>query len=152
MELCKITDADIDELMQLCGIMYEESPNYKSCKYEPSVARNWFNNAIEYPEAYYCRKVVRNGKIVATMVGFIVTMTFSFTRTGGDVGVFVLPEARGSKAAFLLVYDYEKWLQAHDCKRSILGVTAGINDDKAASFYKKMGYRHFGEMFIKEYV
>lgn len=150
MELCQITEADVEELMQLCAALYEESPNYKECKYEPAIARTWFFRAINEPDSYFCRKVVKDGKIIATMVGFIVTMTFSLTKSGGDVGVFVLPEYRGCKAALMLVIAYEKWLKAHECKRSILSITAGINDDKAESFYKKLGYRDFGKVLIKE--
>lgn len=150
MELCTIFESDIEELLQLCAALYEESPNYKDCKYEPVVARTWFYNAINTPDSFFCRKVVKDGKIIATMVGFIVNMTFSLMKSGGEVGVFVLPEHRGSRAAVLLIRDYENWLIGHNCRRNILSITAGINDERAASFYKKLGYRHFGESFIKE--
>ena len=64
---------------------------------------------------------------------------------------FVRPDKRGSRAAFLLVQMFEDWAQEIGATRGVLGVHTGLTMETTGRFYEKLGYRHIGGSFIKEF-
>ena len=137
----EITVEDIPGLVELGRAMYAESPVYRHMPFEDAVARGWFFRALEQPESVFCRMTEIDGKLTGAMVAFCGPMMFSSVKMASDLGMYVFPEYRGTRAAYLLLKEFEEWLVAQECKRAILGVTAGIDNEGALSFYKKMGFK-----------
>lgn len=64
---------------------------------------------------------------------------------------FVRKDKRGTGTAFRLVQAFEDWARKIGAKRGILGIHTGLNIEITSRFYEKLGYRHIGGSFIKEF-
>lgn len=142
---------DIDKLVELARAMYAESPIFSQTPFEDTVARGWFFRALETPDLVFCRLIEKDGALIGAMLAFCGAMIFSSVMMASDLGLYVYPEHRGTKAAYLLMKEFESWAKAQNCRYAVLGVTAGINNDAALGFYKKMGYSDLGKTVRKEF-
>jgi GNAT superfamily N-acetyltransferase len=87
------------------------------------------------------------------IVGFIAAMVheyfFSNRKRVSDLGFYVLPEHRGSRAAIKLVKSLETWAKQTGADDLHLGQTTAVEIDKTRQFYERLGYKTVGFNTIK---
>ena len=87
------------------------------------------------------------------IVGFIAALSheyfFSSRKTASDLGFYVLPEYRGSRAALKLVKSLEEWAKQMGASDLHLGQTTAVEIDKTRQFYERLGYKTVGFNTVK---
>jgi GNAT superfamily N-acetyltransferase len=87
------------------------------------------------------------------IVGFIAAMLheyfFSNRKRVSDLGFYVLPKYRGSRAAIKLVKSLETWAKQTGADDLHLGQTTAVEIDKTRQFYERLGYKTVGFNTVK---
>jgi GNAT superfamily N-acetyltransferase len=87
------------------------------------------------------------------IVGFIAALSheyfFSNRKRVSDLGFYVLPEYRGSRAALKLVKSLETWAKEIGADDLHLGQTTAVEIDKTRQFYERLGYKTVGFNTVK---
>jgi GNAT superfamily N-acetyltransferase len=84
---------------------------------------------------------VNRDEIIGFFAGIITEHYLSFDRCAQDIGVYVVPEHRGSTAFPRLIYAFEDWAKQHGVTDLVLGVSTGILQDQTVCMYERMGYK-----------
>lgn len=94
----------------------------------------------------------KKDKIVGYMMFMCTEHYFGYDKMSLDMGVYLLPEYRGSAGMSLIkgVKEYEKWAEDLGVKDMCLGVSAGITDEQSIELYKKLGYTKGDAMLHKK--
>ena len=92
---------------------------------------------------------IENNKIVGFISGFAHEYFFSNRKKASDLGFFVLPEYRGSRAALKLVKSLENWANEMNVDELYLGQTTAVEMDKTRQFYERLGYKTVGFNTVK---
>lgn len=92
---------------------------------------------------------IDNDKIVGFMAAMLHEYFFSSRKRVSDLGLYVLPEYRGSRAALKLVKSLETWAKQTGADDLHLGQTTAVDIDKTRQFYERLGYKTVGFNTIK---
>ena len=92
---------------------------------------------------------IDNDKIVGFMAAMVHEYFFSNRKRVSDLGLYVLPEYRGSRAALKLVKSLETWAKQTGADDLHLGQTTAVDIDKTRQFYERLGYKTVGFNTIK---
>lgn len=140
------TEADIPMLVRLGARMHSESPRYAPLDYSPEKVAKVMASAIEQGGAHVAES---DGKIIGGIAGFVVEHWFGHDRMASDYAFYIAPEARGGRAALLLVRAFEEWAVSMGVKSILPGVTTELDAPGVAAFYNRLGYRTYGSLFLK---
>ncbi len=140
-------ESDIDEVMELAAVMYRESVNYRRLAFSPERVREMAGMVIK---SGFAMVAVRDGRIIGVMGGSLVQPAFSHDLMACDFLLYVLPQYRGGTAAIRLVNAYVQWAHEGGAKLITVGVTAGIDNDAAITFYKAMGFHAMGVQMMMD--
>lgn len=91
-----------------------------------------------------------DGQIIGGILALISPSFFGTDRVASELGVFVAPEHRGSRAAGQLVGEYVAWAKARDAKRINSGNSAGMDDEKYVRFMTRLGFQRAGSLMFME--
>ena len=92
---------------------------------------------------------IDNDKIVGFIAAMLHEYFFSNRKRVSDLGFYVLPEHRGSRAAIKLVKSLETWAKQTGADDLHLGQTTAVEIDKTRQFYERLGYKTVGFNTIK---
>jgi GNAT superfamily N-acetyltransferase len=92
---------------------------------------------------------IENDKIIGFISGLAHEYFFSNRTRVSDLGFFVLPEFRGSRAALKLVKSLETWAKEKGADDLHLGQTTAVEMDKTRQFYERLGYKTVGFNTVK---
>jgi GNAT superfamily N-acetyltransferase len=92
---------------------------------------------------------IENNRIVGFISGLAHEYFFSNRKRVSDLGLYVLPEYRGSRAALKLVKSLETWSKEMGVDDLHLGQTSAVNMDKTRQFYERLGYKTVGFNTVK---
>jgi GNAT superfamily N-acetyltransferase len=92
---------------------------------------------------------IKNDKIIGFISGIFSEYFFSNRKQVSDLGFFVLPEFRGSRAALKLVKSLETWAKEKGADDLHLGQTTAVEMDKTKQFYERLGYKTVGFNTVK---
>jgi GNAT superfamily N-acetyltransferase len=92
---------------------------------------------------------IDNDKIVGFIAAILHEYFFSNRKRVSDLGFYVLPEYRGSRAAIKLVKSLETWAKQTGADDLHLGQTTAVDIDKTRQFYERLGYKTVGFNTIK---
>jgi len=90
-----------------------------------------------------------NSSFCGFFVGFIEETYFGTDKIASDYLLYVIPEKRKGRAAYMLLKEFDRWAQKR-ARYMQLGVTTGLNEENTIQFYKKMGYHRKGVIMQKE--
>jgi GNAT superfamily N-acetyltransferase len=125
---------------------------------ERSIAEAQFSEAkLDVPSLYTLVQspnvvyflAIDDDKIIGSIGGAVFPYFFSTRKKAGDLGFYVEPEYRGSRAAIKLVKAFEAWAKEMGVEDVYLGQTTGIEVDKTRDFYERLGYKVVGVNTIK---
>ncbi len=103
---------------------------------------------IQSPNVVYFL-AIEDDKIIGSIGGAVLPYFFSTRKKVGDLGFYVEPEYRGSRAAIKLVHALESWAKEMEVEDVYLGQTTGVEVDKTRDFYERLGYKVVGVNTIK---
>ena len=92
---------------------------------------------------------IDNDKIIGFIAAISHEYFFSDRKRVSDLGFYVLPEYRGSRAALKLVKSLETWATKMGVNDLHLGQTTAVDIDKTRQFYERLGYKTVGFNTIK---
>lgn len=93
---------------------------------------------------------IEDNKIIGFISGLFSEYFFSNRKQVSDLGFFVLPEFRGSRAALKLVKSLENWAKEMGADDLHLGQTTAVEMDKTRQFYERLGYKTVGFNTVKK--
>ena len=103
---------------------------------------------IQSPNVVYFL-AIEDDKIIGSIGGAVLPYFFSTRKKVGDLGFYVEPEYRGSRAAIKLLHALESWAKEMEVEDVYLGQTTGVEVDKTRDFYERLGYKVVGVNTIK---
>ena len=87
---------------------------------------------------------------VGLIIGEIVDFYFSEAKFLKDMFIYVRPEHRGGKSAYLLMKEYLKFGKIKKVDDIFFQVSAGIDNEKSVEFLGKFGFKTMSYGLIKE--
>ena len=84
------------------------------------------------------------GKLVGGLTGQIAPHFHCPALGASLLGVYVLPEHRGSLAAIKLLHGFKRWARRNGAVRVYAGVTSGIDIARTDRLLKRLGFRPRG--------
>lgn len=78
------------------------------------------------------------------IIGMVAEEFFGHDLVASDLGLFILPEKRGTSAAPRLVRAFEEWAIARGARQIYLGQTTGVEIDRTRRLYEGLGYKVVG--------
>lgn len=143
MEIEKLTAERFPEFCELVERSIAEA-QFSQAKLDiPSLQK-----IIQSPSVVYFL-AIDNDKIVGSIGGAVLPYFFSTRKKVGDLGFYVEPEYRGSRAAIKLVNALESWAKEIGVEDVYLGQITGVEVDKTKDFYERLGYTVVGVNTIK---
>lgn len=141
MRIAVATEADRSDLVRMARAMHAESPAYSG---RPVVAWMLLERIAERIGEGAVFLAISGGDPVGFAIGVAWPEWFSGAMLGGELAVYVTPEHRGGSAGRRLIAALEDWARAQGCVEMHLGVSAGIDDERALAFYARLGYEPAG--------
>ena len=143
----KMTEDDLSEVLSLCQVMYQETATYRIMQFSATRIVEILKTAIR---GGFATVAMESEEIIGFMAGCSVNPTFSHDLMACDYVLYILPEHRGGLSAYRLAKAYISWARELGCKLITVGVTAGIDNERAIEFYKSMGFRKSGVQLSME--
>ena len=118
--------------------------NFASLAFDQEKVFRQIKVMLTDPQKWYCKAAVKDGLIIGGMLGFVTETFYSQERAAYEMVVMVLPEYRGSRAAWLLIKDFTAWGEQAGAKQIRVGVGTGPTGYGATRIYAKLGYDTVG--------
>lgn len=138
-----------DQVLACGRQMHAESLVHKDMDYDEAKVLRQLRAADLDPDLYF-RIAVLNGEVLAGLHGMALTIYFGADKVAKDLFLFVKKESRLSRAAFLLVKDFEQWARTRGVSHTMLSQSTGTNIETTTRFYGLMGYEVRGVMAWKK--
>ena len=74
---------------------------------------------------------------------------FGHDRVARDLFLFVAPEKRGARHALALVDAGARWAKERGCKELVLSSSTGIESERVARFFEKLGFEQTGSVHVR---
>lgn len=136
---------DIPELLEIAVGFWNESPSYQQRPINLNKVKTQLQTLILYP-SQGCVLIVLDDEdnILGGFMGGLQEEWQSDSLMAFDYCLFVKPEYRGGRAAYLLIKSFLEWAKEAGATWIQCGTATQINTDKTISFYKKFGFEHTG--------
>lgn len=148
------TPADVPRMVELGAMLHAESPRYSQATYDPgkltALGLRMTKGTLVTPAPGGAFVYETDGKIVGMLAAYVVEMFFGPDKVASDYTFYVLPEYRGTKAAWALWKAFEQWGRDQGAKFYVPGISTGIDPEMSARFYEKQGYERSGFTFFKK--
>lgn len=148
MELRPATLIDVPELVKLGHTFIQEAPNYKNRPYIAENASMHFTNLIKGGGAIFL--VEHQDEIIGGFVGRIGGDWFNNIKIAFDDALYVKPEFRKSRAAYMLIQAFIRWAQLMGASRIQCGTTTGVESAACIRLYKHFGFTEYGTVLDLE--
>lgn len=142
------TDDYTDQVIAGCREMWRESIAHSKLPVDEAKLLQQLKNARTNVDLYFKLAVI-GSEVVGGLFGAVTTIYFSGERAARDLAWFVKPSARYSRAAIMLVADWEEWGKSRGATTFMLGQTTGVNPEITRRLYERLGYRVVGVNTIK---
>lgn len=139
---------DIPQVLDCLNSLHLESPEYGT---EPKNKRYVQANLTRmlYLDHVLFYVSVDSGIVKGFYIATVQENWFAPTVTVFEQLLYVRPEYRGTPVAMRLVQSLERAAAALGATRVRAGVTTGVNNEKAISMYKRMGFDEVGTLVQK---
>ncbi len=129
--------------------MRDESEAHRDMPYDEAKVLAQFRASLTSPD--YCAFVALRGEEpIGLFLGMALSIYFSSTRVARDMAFYVRKDARGGRAALLLIRAFEAWAKGTGAQVMFLAQATGVAMQRTAKFYEHLGYRVVGVTSIKK--
>jgi len=148
MELRPATLNDVPELVKLGYAFIQEAPNYQSRPYIAEKAAEHFARLIRGGGAVLL--VEHENQIAGGIVGRVGGDWFNDAKIAFDDVLYVKPEFRKTRAAYMLIQAFIRWAQLMCASRIQCGTTTGVEYAACIRLYKHFGFTEYGTVLDLE--
>lgn len=146
-----IRDAKNHEVFRLVEIVESvlQESVYKHLTFDKEKAAHLVMDGILKRDGTFLRVIVdANDKIVGGMMCVCEASCFGPDKMAYDITIMMDEESRGRCVRQLvkLVDEYKEWAIKQGAKIIKMGVSSGINIDKASAFFERLGFERVGAM------
>ncbi len=139
---------DIDKVTEKCRVVLSESV-YSHLDFDHEKCANWLCGVILEQPGWFMRVIVdEDDEVVGGIVCRNETTLFGKDSVAYDVTIMVAAEHRGKclRPLLQIIREYRDWAERDGAKLIKMGVSSGINIDKASVFMERMGFPRIGAM------
>ena len=148
MQLRVATLLDVPAMVALGREFIKEAPNYKSRPYFSDQAAIHFTNVIKGSGVVLV--VEHDDQLIGGFVGRIGGDWFNGNKIAFDDVLYVAPEFRKSRAAYMLIQAFIRWAQLMGADRIQCGTTTGVESAACIRLYKHFGFTEYGTVLDLE--
>jgi GNAT superfamily N-acetyltransferase len=138
--------SDLPALITLGRKMHAESPRFSKFAFDAETWAATLERLIDSDDGFVMVAVFEN-HIIGMMVGLCSQWWFSRDRTATDLALFVVPEHRGGMSAVRLLSAFRGWCAARGVDHPQVGITTGIDTERSAGAYRRLGWTECGLIF-----
>jgi len=147
--------SDLQRMVVIVRAVLEESPTYKHMQFDEKKTMNFLYDAMHGRPGFFIRVIVdENDVIVGGIICLCEELITSTDKVAYDLTIMMDKEHRGHCITHLveIIRLYKVWAVAQGAKVVKMGVSSGLNIDKASHFLEKLGFARIGAMhgFIVE--
>ena len=140
---------DAERMIALGAHMHAESV-FASQPYLPDKLAAYCRFWLSEPSAGVAILAEDQQEVVGMMAGWCLEAFFNSERTARDMILYIRPDKRGGMTALRLVKEFETWAKEAGARSINIGISAGINNERATKFYKSLGDAQRGVTLSKE--
>jgi hypothetical protein len=134
------TPADIAEILDLGQQMHAESA-FRHFDIDIPKCAMLIHTCLTNPDTHFIRVAVGpTNEIVGMLLGYISEYYFGRDLIASDYLWYVTPEYRGSRAAVLLLRDFQKWAEERNASEVHMGLSTGVHAEKVGALLENLGY------------
>lgn len=134
---------DIGNLLELGRAMLEESA-YRGMPYEEEKIGALLEKVLS---GAGCVFVAEDDRLCGFVVGLLSELWFCHVKIATDLGLFVLPEKRGSLAGPRLLSCFIDWARSQGVAEIYLGISTGVNLEGTERLYAGFGFSKVGGLY-----
>lgn len=139
---------DIPKLMRFAKNFWFASP-YKTMKFDAIKGEGFLRSIITGNKMDSIILVALDkGEPIGFLVGACDEPAFSRARIAVELGWWVEPDRRGTRASFLIYSAYEDWARRIGCSHVQGAYLPGVSPE-LDEFYKKRGYQRVESSYLK---
>ena len=138
---------DIGSLVALGRVMHQESPLFKMMDWSNDKCAVLGKTLIEQGGIFLAED--ENLNVVGMFIGMINEYFFGHDLVANDFALYVDKEHRGGTIGLRLVKKFEKWAFDNGAKVILLGIGTGIEAERTARLYDRLGYKTHGYTTLK---
>lgn len=135
--------ADIEPMIEMGRALHQESPRYRTMRYDPDKLRRVAARlqGTLLAEDGVMLVAEAGGQVVGMLVGILAERWFGPDRYATDLTVYVRPEHRGGTAFVRLVAAFEAWAREQGVDEVDIGISTDIHAERTVHAYERLGYR-----------
>jgi hypothetical protein len=140
-------DSEVFELVDISKLVLAESPTYANMTFDAEKSANYIYGAIAKHDGWFLRVIAdENNRIVGGLLGCMETTVFGPDKIAYDVTIMMETAHRGRcvKQLIQVIQEFKQWGIDNGAKLIKLGVSSGINIEKASMFFEHMGFGCIG--------
>lgn len=142
-------DMETYDVVDVCERVLQEAPTYSRMRFDRDKVANYVYGAIVKQPTWFLRVIVdEDNKIVGGICCQCVESMNGPDKVAFDVTIMLDEEHRGKclKQIIQIVEEYKEWAIAEGAVVIKMGVSSGINMDKASVFFETLGFKRIGAM------
>ena len=129
-------------------MMHNESPRFRHFDFDSEKTAALIGNLITWEHAT-AFVALSDRQIVGMMGGFVAEHMFGPDKVASEVGLYVVPEHRGTTAAVRLLSAFEEWAARKGALDIVLGISTEVAADRTRHLYTRLGYVQSGYLMRK---
>lgn len=149
MKIREMTEGDLHVVTDLGLDMHKESW-FSEFDFDITKAQTIWHRKVAQPDRWCLFVAEENDKIIGVFAGFANEHFFGNDLVSGDLILYVDPQHRGGTAAPRLIQAYEKWARSVGVKEIHIGVATGVNVERTARLFEKLGFGDRAYVFRKK--
>lgn len=139
---------DIEILLRFAKNFHHASP-YGMMRFDSKKGKEFLRTIIEgSPVEGICLIALKDGNPIGFLVGAASEPVFTSNRVAMELGWWIEPDFRNTKASALIYSAYEDWAYRIGCSHVQGAYLPGVSPD-LTKFYKKRGYIQTESSFVK---
>lgn len=148
MKIRVATLSDIPTLLMFGESFIQESAHYKNREFVADQAQQHFTDMINGQGVIFV--VEHQENVIAGFAGSIGKDWFNNQKIANEHVMYVLPEFRGTRAAFLLVQTFIGWSACMGANRIQCGTTTDVESKGCIRLYEYFGFKQYGTVLDME--
>lgn len=136
---------DLPVMVDLARDFYERTGDGAGLPFDPQVAEGWAGHSIKQALALIAE--TEEGEIAGALPLMFEAPRYSSTKALWDIGFYVKPEHRKSKAAMMLL-DAAKAIREDMAVPLFVGVSSGFEISRQDKFFSRAGFERAGALYL----
>lgn len=145
----RATPDDLPRLLELAALMHAES-RFRVYRFVPEKVEALLAQAIEGALPGVVFVAERDQVVVGGAIGLCTEQWFSDQLVAQDLAIFMDPRHRGGMAAARLIAAFVEWAGAQGAVTTELGINTGVEVERTALLYGRLGLRLAAHLYVKE--